>query len=170
MLNRVTQLRDRGDDKTNWNEAIGFYEHNIALVPSIADKHYHYCELAGAYWFDERNEPGITTADVFGSPFSLGFVINPSRTAKAIGLTLSSTYDLSPLMAEIQTPALLLWGADDGVIPAEMADDAYASLGATEPDKRRVVFEHAAHSPMFEAPQAFEAEVRVFLERVRNGP
>jgi len=170
MLNRATELRDRGDGKANWSDVLDFYDHTTELEPSIADTHYHYCELAGAYWHDQNNEPKITSADIFGSPFSLGFTINPSRTAKAIGLTLASTFDLSPLMAEIQTPALLLWGADDGVIPADMAEDAYASLGTTESDKRRVVFEHSAHSPMFEAPQAFEAEVRDFLEKVRTGP
>lgn len=168
MLARAKQLRERGDDRADWNEVVAFYERTRELDPHTAPTHYRYCDAAGAYWFDERKRPEVTAADIFGSPFSLGLVINPARTAEAIGLTYGSTYDLSPRMNEIRIPALVLWGAEDGVIPAGMAEDAYRALGTAPEEKRQAVFEASAHSPMFEAPKEFEAEVRRFLENLRG--
>lgn len=162
------RLQDRGDKKKDWSKVLAFYERQFELTASSAPTHYDYLDAAGAYWFDESNQPNVTTADVFGSPFSLGISTNPGRTSEALGLTHSSTFDLSPRMSDIRIPSLILWGTEDGVIPAEMADDAYLALGTPTQEKRRVVFENAAHSPMFEAPEAFEFEVRAFLEGIRN--
>lgn len=164
MTRRIKQLIDQKDEHADWNVALQFYQDLEALDASTAKRHYDYCELAGAYWFDPANEPQVTADDVLRSPLSFGLVINLERTPSLIGLTYGSEFNLSPRLNEIEIPTLLLWGAEDGVVPQGMADDAFEALGTPASRKRKVVFERAAHSPMFEAPEAFEAEVRAFLD------
>ena len=72
--------------------------------------------------------------------------------------------DLTDSLDRIEIPSLILWGEHDGVLPVEQGQQAYAALGTPEPDKRLVVFEHSAHSPFFEEPDAFLAAVGEFID------
>jgi pimeloyl-ACP methyl ester carboxylesterase len=58
-----------------------------------------------------------------------------------------------------RVPALVLWGAHDGLVPLAHADAYAAGL----PDARRVVLPDAAHYPYLEAPEAFARAVADFL-------
>jgi len=68
--------------------------------------------------------------------------------------------DLAPLLAGVHVPTLLLWGADDRILPPSLAQEFQAQL----PDSRLVFLENCGHVPMLEAPEALNAELRRFLE------
>lgn len=53
-----------------------------------------------------------------------------------------------PLLARIQAPTLLLWGAQDRMVPVTNAEDYLRVM----PDARRLVLEGVGHVPMEEAP------------------
>jgi len=64
-----------------------------------------------------------------------------------------------PLLARIQAPTLLLWGAQDAMVPVGNAEDYLRVLS----DARRVVLEGVGHVPMEEAPGEVVRALRDFL-------
>ena len=59
-------------------------------------------------------------------------------------------------------PCLLVWGANDAIVPPAVG----LGLASTIPDARLVVLEGAAHQPQWDAPNAFHAAVLPFLDGV----
>ncbi|WP_439598580.1 alpha/beta fold hydrolase [Falsiroseomonas sp.] len=64
-----------------------------------------------------------------------------------------------PLLARITAPTLLLWGAEDRMVPVANAQEYLRAL----PDARLVVLPGLGHVPMEEAPAAAAAPLRAFL-------
>ena len=59
----------------------------------------------------------------------------------------------------IEVPTLLVWGRHDRILRLELAEH----LAATIPHARLEVIDEAAHAPMFERPDEFNAVVGGFL-------
>lgn len=58
----------------------------------------------------------------------------------------------------VRCPMLLLWGRQDRILPVRQAE----ALGDRLADARLQVFDDAAHCPMFEVPDAFDAALLAF--------
>jgi pimeloyl-ACP methyl ester carboxylesterase len=69
-------------------------------------------------------------------------------------------YPIRDRLSSITAPTLVVWGADDALVPVR---DAW-EFGELIPDARVVVFEDTGHVPMLERPDAFNALVADFLE------
>jgi pimeloyl-ACP methyl ester carboxylesterase len=69
--------------------------------------------------------------------------------------------DPVPLLRSITAPTLLLWGAQDAMIPPANAQDYLKTL----PDARLVTLPNVGHVPQEEAPEAALVPVRAFLAR-----
>ena len=65
----------------------------------------------------------------------------------------------------IRAPVLLVWGSEDGMIPAINAQDYLREL----PDARLVTFDGLGHVPHEEAPAITLPAVRAFLDEGRTG-
>ena len=74
---------------------------------------------------------------------------------------LNTPYDDSqlPLLKTIQQPTLILWGAEDLLIPVEMAQRFHEDL----PNSSLVILEDVGHVPMEESPTESLAPVLAFL-------
>jgi pimeloyl-ACP methyl ester carboxylesterase len=64
-----------------------------------------------------------------------------------------------PILATIRAPVLLLWGAEDRMVPVRHAEDYLRTL----PDARSEVLPRIGHVPMEEAPEAVARTLRGFL-------
>jgi pimeloyl-ACP methyl ester carboxylesterase len=62
-------------------------------------------------------------------------------------------------LTEIACPTLVVWGADDPLVPLRHAFE----YGELIPDARVVVFRHSGHAPMLEQPARFNAALLEFL-------
>jgi len=62
-------------------------------------------------------------------------------------------HDIEPRLGEIDVPATLIWGADDGVIPLSYAE----ALQQAIPGSRLEVIEGAGHIPHMQQPESFLA-------------
>jgi pimeloyl-ACP methyl ester carboxylesterase len=71
-------------------------------------------------------------------------------------------YDAGPALSRITCPALVVHGADDGLVGVELAQDVAARL----PDTRCVVLPRAAHFLPWEAADRFNATLVEFLAGV----
>ncbi|MBI4772046.1 MAG: alpha/beta fold hydrolase, partial [Chloroflexi bacterium] len=71
----------------------------------------------------------------------------------------AQTEVLADRLGGLSIPALIVWGAEDSVIPATHGRAAQAAL----PEARLWVVEGAGHCPQIEAAAAFNAQVSAFL-------
>jgi pimeloyl-ACP methyl ester carboxylesterase len=69
-------------------------------------------------------------------------------------------YPIRERLGEITAPTLVVWGADDALVPVR---DAW-EFGELIPDARVVVYEDTGHVAMLERPDAFNALVAEFLD------
>jgi pimeloyl-ACP methyl ester carboxylesterase len=68
--------------------------------------------------------------------------------------------DVTPILRNVRAPTLVVWGADDRVLPPTLG-----TVFADEiPNCRLVVLEGCGHVPMLEAPEALNQELLRFLE------
>jgi 3-oxoadipate enol-lactonase len=72
--------------------------------------------------------------------------------------------DLTPVLPTISVPTLVLWGEEDHLIPPAQTESMVALLQ----DGAGVGLSGAGHLPSLEAPQAFGAALRKFLEQISN--
>jgi pimeloyl-ACP methyl ester carboxylesterase len=68
-------------------------------------------------------------------------------------------YPIRDRLGEIACPTLIVWGAEDKLVPARDADE-FARL---IPNSRKVVWSQTGHVAMLERPEAFNALVQAFL-------
>ena len=76
---------------------------------------------------------------------------------------------LATRLGQVQSPTLLLWCRDDGVIDAS----AVAGFRAGLRNSRTVLLDHCGHMPMMVKPRVVAAALDAFARkpmRVRRGP
>ena len=69
-------------------------------------------------------------------------------------------YDFRDRLPEIECPTLIIWGAEDMLVPKRDADEYERLI----PGSRKMVLEDTGHIPMVERPNTFNHEVLEFLE------
>jgi pimeloyl-ACP methyl ester carboxylesterase len=89
---------------------------------------------------------------------------NPVQLVAATRATLRA--DVAYEAARLEMPCLLLWGANDAIVPPTVGH----RLASTIPDASLVLLEGAAHQPQWDAPDAFHAAVLPFLDRQLSDP
>jgi pimeloyl-ACP methyl ester carboxylesterase len=75
-------------------------------------------------------------------------------------LSALTAYPIRDRLGEIACPTLIVWGAEDSLVPVRDADE-FARL---IPDSRKVVWPDTGHVAMLERPAAFNRLVAAFLE------
>lgn len=73
-------------------------------------------------------------------------------------------HNIEGRLAEIDAPALLVWGKDDRITPPEVAERFQALL----PDSRLTFLPCCGHAPMLEQPDAFNEAVAEWLMETRD--
>ena len=73
-------------------------------------------------------------------------------------------YDDRPELGRVAAPTLLIWGAADEVVGREMQDELLARVSGAE----LVVYQGVGHTPRWEDPARFAADVTAFVARTRN--
>jgi pimeloyl-ACP methyl ester carboxylesterase len=75
-------------------------------------------------------------------------------------------YPIRDRLGEIACPTLIVWGAEDRLVPlSDAAEFEWLIL-----DSRKLTYEHTGHAPMIERPERFNADLRAFLEQARPWP
>jgi pimeloyl-ACP methyl ester carboxylesterase len=69
------------------------------------------------------------------------------------------SYDFRDRLSQIDCATLVVWGAEDALVPRADADEYERVI----PHSRKVVFEDTGHSPMMERPQTFNDELVAWL-------
>jgi pimeloyl-ACP methyl ester carboxylesterase len=126
-----------------------------------------YLRNTNATRMDDRpvDNAQIALDDILNSPMSLSMFFSGIHLQQNFNIL---ELNLSPQMANIQTPTLILWGRHDGVNTIEMGFDAYNSIGdSTFADKSMIILENSAHAGYLEEKEAFQAAFRDFIQNYR---
>jgi pimeloyl-ACP methyl ester carboxylesterase len=77
-----------------------------------------------------------------------------------------TSYPIRDRLGDIRAPTLIVWGADDQLVPVRDAYDFAELIG----DSELIVYEDTGHVAMLERPERFNADLRAFLaERPARG-
>ena len=68
-------------------------------------------------------------------------------------------------LSVLTQPTLIMWGAQDALIPVSVVEQFEQSL----PNTRTVIYDDLGHVPMEEDPQRSAADVRIFLDSLVTG-
>jgi non-heme chloroperoxidase len=71
-------------------------------------------------------------------------------------------HDDTTALAQVPVPVALVWGDDDPLVPRAMQDELLRLL----PDAQLLVYAHVGHTPRWEQPERFAADLLAFVRRV----
>ncbi len=149
-----------------WQDALAWYEATPVITFNEVIRHCAYVSKAKGYMYNEENSEINMLPYIFTSPATFpGNTLAQLRPINA--LSQIWTEKLNPGMSAITIPALILWGVHDGILPVELAQDAYDALGTAPEHKSIVLFDNSAHSPMNEEGGKFAQSVLDFMTQYR---
>ena len=171
ILERVpAKLAEPGADKAFWQDIIDWYEENPNPGNYTDFEPYWYVSALGGDVYDHEtyNEKlDIPYVDLlFKSMFSLSYYQYSFGDPEDIKEW--DDIDYTEEIGNMTIPALLLWGANDGVVPVKVADYVYEHLGTDPSEKEVVLIPECGHGPHVEHPELFYAEVSAFIETYKN--
>jgi pimeloyl-ACP methyl ester carboxylesterase len=86
------------------------------------------------------------------------------RTGRPAGFSASleamTRYPIRDRLGEIVCPTLIIWGAEDRLVPVDDASEFEWLIA----DSRKVIYEDTGHLPMLERPERFNADLQAFLQ------
>jgi len=156
---------DKGIDVDYWIEARDW----CATVPDMTIKENYfkydaYLSNTNAYQYDPNQVlqgPEVSAMGVMSSYMSLAIFFNGQYLAERFNIL---ELNLSPQMAKIKIPSLVIWGRHDGVNTIEMGFDAYNSIGGPDfADKEMVILENSAHLAHLEEQELFKNAFKQFV-------
>lgn len=173
ILERVpAKMAEPDADLEYWQFIIDYYDENpVETIGNYTSlEPYWYVSACGGdvydidKYYEEFKIP--YTELIFKSMFTLSYYVYAFYDEEYKGKWDELNY--TPEIENITIPALMLWGADDGIVPAVLADYVYDHLG-TDPSRKEVVkIPECAHGPQVEQPEIFYDEVSSFIETYKN--
>lgn len=167
ILERVpAKLADPESDKEYWQFIIDYYEENPQPGNYSEVIPYSYVSSLEGDAFDwektAQEYPVPYSQLIFKSMFSLSYYVYGFGEKK--DMIKWDNLDFTPELENISIPVLLLWGAEDGVVPSGVADYVYEHL-ATDPSQKQIVkIPECGHGPQSEKPVEFYNNIRDFIE------
>jgi len=118
-------------------------------IPLFMSRH----ELCNAYFHkDKVDESYVLLINKF--------VNIKGNIPNMFNVILSDNFPDTALIQKVRCPALIIWGKEDQVIPADHAARFHRDIR----NSKIVIFEHCGHCPMLEDPERTQAECIRFFE------
>ncbi|MGN7823831.1 alpha/beta fold hydrolase [Chitinophaga sp. 22536] len=134
----------------------GLYENNsMGSYPKRGN--YEYIRERVAYTF---HDPAVATDALVEEVFKI--TRDRVKCLRIVQNAKSANRNyVAPLLPEITTPTLLIWGDDDRITPLDVAHE-FASL---LPQAQLVILPACGHAPMMERPEEFNRILEEFLRK-----
>jgi len=148
-------------DVSFWTNALSWYDKNPVIDNlELMDKHAEHVSRAKGYIYDINN-PNLQRFSGWQLWSPSGDLNKDTFTKEHLIDELQKSY--SDGLNQVTIPALILWGRHDGILPVELAQEAYDALGTDSLNKQMVIFENSAHSPNREEPDLFIQKMKQFI-------
>ncbi|MEQ9375545.1 MAG: alpha/beta hydrolase [Imperialibacter sp.] len=157
-----------GIDVGYWTEAYNWCAsaHDMTIKENYF-KYDAYLTNTNAYRKDPNQEvqgPEVGALGAMNSYLSLSIFFNGGYLRPNFNVL---ALNLSPQMAKIKIPSMVIWGRHDGVNTIEMGFDAFNSIGGPDfTDKEMVILENSAHEGYMEEQPLFVSSFRRFVNRL----
>lgn len=166
ILERVpAKLAEPDADVDFWQWIIDYYEENPSPGNySDIEPYLYVSALKGdaVNWEQTQAENPIPYGTlIFKSMFSFSYYVYGFGEKE--DMQQWDVLDYTPELGNIDIPALMLWGAEDGVVPVKVADHVYANLATPIEFKSVVKIPECAHGPFMDQPEQFYQEVSQFI-------
>ena len=153
-----------------WQVILDFYEEN----PNPGNY-----SAAQPYWYVSALHGDVYDIDKYYEEFKIPYAQLIFKSMFSMSYYNDSFYEdevdkrwdninYTPELAQITIPALMLWGAYDGIVPPKVADYVYEQLGTKEAYKHIVKIPECGHGPQVEHPERFYDEVSGFIETYKD--
>lgn len=171
ILERVpAKLAEPGSDTEFWQYIIDWYAENPSPGNYTDPQPYWYVSALGGDAYDweqvQEENPTPYTELIFKSMFAMSYYVEAFYDEETERLW--DELDYTTELSNITIPSLMLWGADDGIVPAGVADYVYEHLGTDENKKQVIKIPKCCHGPQHEQPDIFYSEVKNFVETYKN--
>jgi pimeloyl-ACP methyl ester carboxylesterase len=103
---------------------------------------------------------GLRDTSAIPAPLAYELLSGVAKPGFIDGLQALYEYRIRDRLPEIGCPTLVVWGADDPIVPLRHAFEYQELI----PDARVVVFRRVGHAPMLEQPGRFNPELLEFLD------
>lgn len=168
ILERVPERLAQPDaDIEFWQFIVDWYEANPSPGNYTGAEPYVYVSaLHGDAYFWEtywEDNPIPYTDLIFKSMFSMSYYVDSHGGDQSW----VDEANFTPELGNITIPTLLLWGAQDGIVPATVGDYVYEHLATDPANKELIKIEKCAHGPQNDQPEIFYEEVARFIERYK---
>jgi pimeloyl-ACP methyl ester carboxylesterase len=151
--------------------AAGLSTEHLAPGPSLALARLVVAGLPYAQRFDSAvvRRPRLRRAamqyvlrypEKLSVPLAQELVLSAGKPGVVPALKALLEYSFRERLSQIDVPVLIVWGANDMLVPVGDARRYQELIG---PNARRVVFEDTGHAPMLERPSRFNALLSEFL-------
>lgn len=163
------KMADPNADHEFWQYIVDFYEANPTPGNYSDTAPYWYVSALGgdaSNWEQTQiDNPTPYGELIFRSMFSMSYYVYSFGEKKNIWEW--DEIDYTPELANITIPALMLWGAEDGIVPSGVAYHVYDHLGTDESQKEVVLIPNCGHGPHNDQPEAFYQAMTDFIERYK---
>ena len=163
------KMSDPNADHEFWQYIIDFYEANPMPGNYSDPAPYWYVSAFGGdavNWEQTLADNPIPYGElIFRSMFSMSYYVYSFGQKEHIQAW--DELDYTSELDNITIPALMLWGADDGIVPPGVAHYVYEHLGTPESDKEVVLIPNCGHGPQNDQPEAFYQAMTNFMERYK---
>jgi pimeloyl-ACP methyl ester carboxylesterase len=92
-------------------------------------------------------------------------IAGAGRPSLLPGVRAMAGYPNRERIGEIACPTLIVWGANDRLVPLKDADEFQRRI----PASRKIVYPDTGHVPEIERPRCFNEDLRAFLEEDATG-
>lgn len=164
-------------DVAYWNKALEFYKTNTQITADNFLEHATYLgKLNGGIFNKKFNRPKSYLPALEIS----AFLSNPVFVGENITYKGNSIYthlDLTNELYKIKIPTFVMWGKQDGLLPAHaipgdpqgtaLADDFIAKVGTDSKDVFYMEYSNSAHEPMAEEGPKFAVDLKNFINKYK---
>jgi pimeloyl-ACP methyl ester carboxylesterase len=109
---------------------------------------------------------GLRNTAAISAPLAYELLSGVGKPGFVDALQALYDYRIRDRLPEIACPTLVVWGADDPIVPLRHAFEYEALI----PGARVTVFRRTGHAPMLEQPERFNAALLEFLGEDARGP
>lgn len=165
VKDKANEYIDNGSEVEYWTEVLNWYNLNPVINSiELMDKHAEHVGKANGYIYDFDNV-NLTRFSGWQLWSPSGDLNNDSFVKKYLIVELTKSY--SDGLNSVTIPTLIMWGRHDGILPVELAQEAYDAVGTDSLQKHIFIFENSAHSPNREEPDLFIEEFKKFIEEYK---
>jgi len=161
VKNKANERINAGLDVHYWKKELDWYNTASCTWDNFMNRHANNVDKLNGYYYNPSNRKDFPR---WTAPLPILYFLNNNNVQKLFNL---EKLNLSAQMYKITIPSIIIWGRHDGILPVELAQNAYDNLGTNSENKYLYIFEKSAHCLQNEEPDLFVEIVEEFIEKYR---